>query len=105
MLRIFDLSGCPIALGGRYEADTSATEDTEDEIRRSLWRMERGTANASGLDGLIDRRLEHTSNRQAPADEVMAMTTEYRRQYMGWNVKHCAIAGITAQAEHAATHG
>ena len=26
------LSGCHIALGGRYEADTSATGDTEDEI-------------------------------------------------------------------------
>jgi len=43
---------------------------------------------ASGLDGLIDRRLEHTSNRQAHTDEVMAMTAEYRRQYMGWNVNH-----------------
>jgi len=43
---------------------------------------------ADGLDGLIDRRLEQTSNRQAPVDEVMAMTDEYRRQYMGWNVKH-----------------
>jgi hypothetical protein len=31
-----NLSGCHIALGGRYEADTSATGDTEDEIRRSL---------------------------------------------------------------------
>ena len=43
---------------------------------------------ADGLDGLIDRRLEQTSNRQAPADEVMAMTGEYQRQYLGWNVKH-----------------
>lgn len=43
---------------------------------------------ADGLDGLIDRRLEQTSNRQAPADEVMAMTDEYRCRYMGWNVKH-----------------
>ena len=43
---------------------------------------------ADGLDGLIDRRLEQTSNRQAPVDEVMAMTDEYRRQYLGWNVKH-----------------
>ncbi|TAJ70081.1 MAG: ISNCY family transposase [Gallionellaceae bacterium] len=43
---------------------------------------------ADGLDGLIDRRLEHTSNRQVPVDEVIAMTDEYRRRYMGWNVKH-----------------
>ncbi|MEQ1674738.1 MAG: hypothetical protein ABL865_06875 [Candidatus Nitrotoga sp.] len=43
---------------------------------------------ADGLDGLIDRRLEQTSSRQALADEVMAMTDEYRCRYMGWNVKH-----------------
>jgi hypothetical protein len=30
------LSGCPIARGGRYEADKSVTGDTEDEIRRSV---------------------------------------------------------------------
>ena len=44
LLRVLDLSGfvarnlsgCHIALGGRYETDTSATGDTEDEIRRSL---------------------------------------------------------------------
>ena len=44
LLRVFDLSGfvarnlsgCHIARGGRYEADTSATGDTEDEIRRSV---------------------------------------------------------------------
>ena len=50
--------------------------------------MERETANASGLDRLIDRRLEQTSNRQAPANEVIAITAEYRRQHMGWNAKH-----------------
>jgi hypothetical protein len=44
MLRVFDLSGfvarnlsgCHIAQGGRYEADKSATGDTEDEIRGNL---------------------------------------------------------------------
>ena len=44
MLRVLDLSGfvarnlsgCHIALGGRYAANTNATGDTEDEIRRSL---------------------------------------------------------------------
>ena len=50
--------------------------------------MERETANASGLDRLIDRRLEQTSNRQAPANEVIAITAEYRRQHMICNVKH-----------------
>ena len=50
--------------------------------------MERETANASGLDRLIDRRLEQISSRQAPANEVIAITAEYRRQHMGWNVKH-----------------
>jgi hypothetical protein len=44
-----------------------------------------GRYEADGLDGLIDRRLEQASNRQAPVDEVMALTDEYRRRYMGWN--------------------
>ena len=52
------------------------------------FRRYRVSYEAEGLDGLIDRRLEQTSNRQAPVDEVMAMTDEYRRQHMGWNVKH-----------------
>ena len=55
----------------------------ERSFRRYLARYE-----ADGLDGLIDRRLEQASNRLAPVDEVMALTDEYRRQYMGWNVKH-----------------
>ena len=55
----------------------------ERSFRRYLGRYE-----ADGLDGLIDRRLEQVSNRQAPVDEVLAMTDEYRRRYLGWNVKH-----------------
>ena len=55
----------------------------ERSFRRYMGRYE-----AEGLDGLIDRRLEQASNRQAPVDEVMALTDEYRRRYMGWNVKH-----------------
>jgi transposase len=47
-----------------------------------------GRYEADGLDGLIDRRLEQVSNRQAPVDEVIRLTEEYRRRYMGWNVKH-----------------
>ena len=55
----------------------------ERSFRRYMGRYE-----ADGLDGLIDRRLEQVSNRQAPVDEVLAMTDEYRRRYGGWNVKH-----------------
>ena len=55
----------------------------ERSFRRYLGRYE-----ADGLDGLIDRRLEQASNRQAPVDEAIALTDEYRRRYMGWNVKH-----------------
>ena len=43
---------------------------------------------AEGMEGLIDRRLEQVSNRRAPVDEVMALTEQYRRQHLGWNVKH-----------------
>jgi hypothetical protein len=55
----------------------------ERSFRRYLVRYE-----ADGLDGLIDRRLEQVSNRRAPVDEVMALTEQYRRQHLGWNVKH-----------------
>ena len=55
----------------------------ERSFRRYLARYE-----AAGLDGLIDRRLEQVSNRRAPVDEVMALTEQYRRQHLGWNVKH-----------------
>ena len=55
----------------------------ERSFRRYMGRYE-----ADGLEGLIDRRLEQVSNRQAPVDEVIAMTDEYRRRYGGWNVKH-----------------
>jgi len=55
----------------------------ERSFRRYLSRYE-----AEGLEGLIDRRLEHASNRQAPVDEVMALTERYRTHHVGWNVKH-----------------
>jgi len=55
----------------------------ERSFRRYLTRYK-----ASGLDGLIDHRLEQVSNRRAPVDEVLALTTQYRARHVGWNVKH-----------------
>ena len=55
----------------------------ERSFRRYLVRYE-----AQGLEGLIDRRMEQISNRRAPVDEVMALTTEYQQRHHGWNVKH-----------------
>lgn len=55
----------------------------ERSFRRYLSRYE-----AEGLEGLMDRRLEHVSNRRAPVDEVMALTEQYRSRHIGWNVKH-----------------
>jgi transposase len=55
----------------------------ERSFRRYIWRYEE-----EGLEGLIDRRLEQASNRQAPVYEAMALTEEYQRRYTGWNVKH-----------------
>jgi len=55
----------------------------ERSFRRYLVRHEE-----EGLAGLTDRRLEQASNRQAPVDEAMALTGEYRRRYTKWNVKH-----------------
>jgi transposase len=42
----------------------------------------------SGMDGLVDKRLEQVSHRCAPVDEVMRLTDDYSRYYRGWNVKH-----------------
>ena len=55
----------------------------ERSFRRYLSRYD-----SEGLDGLIDRRLEHVSYRRAPVDEVMALTEQYRSRHSGWNVKH-----------------
>jgi hypothetical protein len=55
----------------------------ERSFRRHIGRYE-----TEGSDGLTDRRLEQTSNRRAPVNELMALTDEYRRRYTGWNVKH-----------------
>lgn len=55
----------------------------ERSFRRYLVRYE-----AQGLEGLIDRRVEQISNRRAPVDEVMALTTQYQQRHHGWNVKH-----------------
>ncbi|MEO5326842.1 MAG: helix-turn-helix domain-containing protein [Magnetococcus sp. THC-1_WYH] len=35
----------------------------------------------SGLDGLIDKRLEQVSHRRAPVDEVMALLESYQNRH------------------------
>ena len=42
----------------------------------------------SGLEGLIDKRLNQVSHRCAPVDEVVGLEALYRERYDGWNVKH-----------------
>ena len=42
----------------------------------------------SGLEGLLDKRMNSLSARCAPVDEVMALTDLYARHYNGWNVRH-----------------
>ncbi|MCK9986216.1 MAG: hypothetical protein AzoDbin1_02688 [Azoarcus sp.] len=42
----------------------------------------------SGVEGLIDRRLEQVSHRRAPVDEVMTVQDTYRRRHLGWSAKH-----------------
>jgi transposase len=41
-----------------------------------------------GIDGLIDKRINQISLKRAPVDEVLALTTMYQDNYLGWNVKH-----------------
>lgn len=42
----------------------------------------------SGLEGLVDKRLNQISHRRAPVDEVLALEELYRSRYLGWNAKH-----------------
>lgn len=42
----------------------------------------------SGLEGLLDKRLDRPSHRLAPVDEAMALVDLYTGRYSGWNVKH-----------------
>ncbi len=42
----------------------------------------------SGMEGLLDRRLNEPSHRRAPIDEVMALQDLYSSHYQGWNVRH-----------------
>ncbi|MDR0218267.1 MAG: ISNCY family transposase [Enterobacteriaceae bacterium] len=55
----------------------------ERTFRRYMARYE-----ASGLEGLIDLRLEQVSHKRAPVDEVMQMTEHYRQRHEGWSAKH-----------------
>jgi len=55
----------------------------ERTFRRYLARYE-----ASGLDGLIDRRLAQISHKRAPVDEVLRLTDSYRSRHEGWSAKH-----------------
>ncbi len=41
----------------------------------------------SGLEGLIDKRLNGAS-RKAPVDEVFALVEQYKKRHEGWNAKH-----------------
>ena len=40
-----------------------------------------------GEEGLLDKRLNQASSRQAPVDEVIAVARQYER-YRGWSVRH-----------------
>ncbi len=42
----------------------------------------------SGMEGLLDRRLNEPSHRLAPVDEVIALQDLYSSRYEGWNVRH-----------------
>lgn len=55
----------------------------ERTFRRYLSRYEE-----SGLEGLIDQRLEQVSHRKAPVDEVLRVTEQYRSRHGGWSAKH-----------------
>ncbi len=54
---------------------------------RSLRRWRR-RYEASGYDGLLDRRTGRPSPRRAPVEQVQTVVRLYREQYQGFNVRH-----------------
>ena len=42
----------------------------------------------SGMQGLLDRRLNEPSHRRAPVDEVIQLQELYAERYRDWNVRH-----------------
>ncbi len=58
----------------------------ERSFRRYMGRYE-----ADGLDGLIDRRLEQASNRQAPMDEVLMPAILTHKSHLRRNASHRLI--------------
>lgn len=58
-------------------------EVTDRTFRRYIDKYEE-----NGVMGLMDRRIERSSHRLAPVDEVCRLEDQYREGYVGWNVKH-----------------
>jgi transposase len=56
---------------------------TDRTFRRYINRYE-----ATGVEGLLDKRIEQASHRMAPVDEVLSLESLYRCEFMGWNVRH-----------------
>lgn len=56
---------------------------SERTFRRYVVRYE-----AEGIEGLLDKRIERSSPRAAPVEEVEAVECLYRESYMGRNVVH-----------------
>ena len=67
---------------------------TQEEAARLLGVCERSFRryinryHEEGLEGLIDKRLQQVSHRQAPTDEVLRLEALYKEKGRGWNVKH-----------------
>jgi transposase len=66
---------------------------TQEEAARLLGMCERTCRHylsrfeEEGQEGRMDRR-QGSTNRAAPADEVVAMQEPYRQRHQGWNVRH-----------------
>jgi hypothetical protein len=57
-------------------------------IRNRSFRWYMSRYEESGLDGLLDQRLDQPSHRRAPLDEVINLQDLYSTRYQGWNVRH-----------------
>ena len=57
-------------------------------VSERQFRRDRHQDEESGLDGLVDRRLDKASPKRVPEAELRRMLGLYRGGYRGWNVRH-----------------
>ncbi len=76
---------CALRTEGKLSIEEAASmlNMSSRNLRRHIGRYEE-----DGLEGLHDKRLGKAAHNAAPIDEVLALLSLYKDQYLGYNVAH-----------------